>query len=526
MDRFEEAKQAIKDAIDLVDLVQEHAPLTRRGRLFVARCPFHQERTPSFTVYPDTQHFKCYGCGIAGDAFSFVMEREGLGFRDAMEWLAERAGVSLEGVFGGGAEPRGPRRKDVHAVLDVVQQWFERELTGNGGVAARAYLERRGLMTAAAAPFRLGAHPSEAGRFARFVREQGLPGDVLAQAGLLRADGHEPLRGRVTFPIGDDRGRIVGFGGRVLPDPRIPAAEDRRPKYLNSPESPFFNKRRLLYGLRQCKDANTRRLVVVEGYTDVIACHVAGFTGAVATLGTALTQEHAKLLERFATDGVVLLFDGDRAGRQAADRAFRELVHTSLPVRIALLPEGVDPADLVRIEPGTDPEVAAAGREELRRLVDGADDALTMWFRLLRQRLDLTVDANVQRVAAECGKILADVENRARCEALRGAMARHLGLTEGAIEIPRASRPSRGGAGRGRTGPVARAAAASHQGGRCRSRSAGVRAAGARAARRGRRAARRERPYGPRAARGGRRRPRAGRRDPRGPGSRPFRRCV
>ena len=434
MDRFEEAKQRIKDGVDLVDLVQADVPLQRRGRLQVGLCPFHAEKSPSFTVYADTQHYKCYGCGVSGDVFTFLMEREGLSFREAMEILAERVGVSLEGVFGKGGR-RDARREAAHESLARVRDWFETVLYEDEGAPAREYLERRGLLELAE-EFGLGAHPSAPGRLVELARRHDLPKDVLGQAGLLTRDGREPMRGRVMFPITDERGRVVGFGGRVLPDPNIPPDQDERPKYRNSPESPFFNKRRLLYGLRQVKRAGDRRVIVVEGYTDVIALHRAGFTGAVATLGTALTRDHSRLLERYATDGVVLLFDGDRAGRRAADRAFRELVHTALPVRIALLPEGVDPADLVAVEPSRSADERDAGRRDLELLLERADDALTTWFRLWRSAVDLTADANVQRVATECGRILAEVENRARRESLRRAMATHLGLSEAAIPIP------------------------------------------------------------------------------------------
>ncbi|MHC4920393.1 MAG: DNA primase, partial [Planctomycetota bacterium] len=414
MDRFEEVKLRIKDSLDLVAVVEAYVPLKARGRYRVGLCPFHREKTPSFTVYPDTQHFKCYGCGKAGDIFTFVMEREGLSFREAMETLAERAGLSTDGLFVRGRGDKG-RRADVHATLGKVRDWLTAALASAAGQSARSYLEMRGLEDAVT-PFGLGFHPVGDG-LQELASKQGLPRDVLVQAGLLTADGrHERFAGRLMFPIEDERGRVVGFGGRVL------QAGSSKAKYINSSESPFFNKRRLLFGLRQAKQAGVRRLVVMEGYTDVIAAHLAGQAGAVATLGTALTQDHARLLERYATDGVVLLFDGDRAGRQACDRAFRELVHTRLPVRMALLPDGHDPADLAR-----------AGGGELQALVDGAEDALVMWFRLLRQRLDLTLDVNVERAAAECARIIRGIQSPVRRDALVQTMSRHLGVQAGSL---------------------------------------------------------------------------------------------
>ncbi|MDA0372936.1 MAG: DNA primase [Planctomycetota bacterium] len=435
MDRFQEAKLLVKERVDLVDLIGGYVQLRRSGRGFSGLCPFHREKTPSFHVFPESQHYKCFGCGESGDVFTFVQEREGIGFREAMEWLADRAHVSLEGVFdvGGGGRARRQDGPDVHATLGAVRDLFEETLYGPDGAEARAYLEDRGLIDSAES-FGLGLHP-EAGRLSSFVREHKLSSHLLQQAGLLGRDGREPMAGRVMFPITDERGRIVGFGGRVLPLPSS-EGEDRRPKYLNSPEAPFFNKRRLLYGLRQVKQAGERCVLVVEGYTDVIACHAAGFTGAVATLGTSLTRDHARLLERYATEGVVLLFDGDQAGRRAVDRAFRELVHTNLQIRIALLPEGRDPADLAAVAPGIDPGVVERSRDTMAQLVARADDALTVWFRLARAATDFSVPGNVARVAEECGRILAGLDSPARREAMRSRMALHLGLSPTAIPIP------------------------------------------------------------------------------------------
>lgn len=415
MDPFEEAKLKIKEATDIVELVRGYVPLSRKGRYHVGLCPFHNEKTPSFTVHQQPDFFKCFGCGIGGDEFTFLMEREGLSFREAMESLAEAASIPLDGVFGRGGSRREPR-VDVAGTLGKVREFFASYLKGPEGRVGREYLAERDLLEAIDT-FDLGLAPAVPGQLRAFGQRHDLPTDVLVQAGVLGRDGRrEPLLGRVVFPIQDERGRVVGFGGRVLPD----GSDDRRPKYVNSPESPFFNKRRLLYGLRQVKLAGTRRIIVVEGYTDAIACHLAGFTGTVATLGTALTLDHAKMLERYATEGVVLLFDGDRAGRQAAERAFRELVHTPLDVKISLLPEGRDPADL-------------CDRGELEACIDEAKDALTVWFRLLRQRLDLTNDAQVQRAAGECERILGEVENPARAQALQRRMEAQLGLGDGAL---------------------------------------------------------------------------------------------
>jgi DNA primase len=424
VDRFEEVKLRVKEANELVSLVEDYAlPLRRRGQTLVALCPFHREKTPSFTVFPDTQHFMCFGCQKAGDVFTFVMEREGWTFREAFESLAERAGIEVQGVFG----DRGPKRPkvDVHGALAQVRDWFRHHLESPAGEAARRYLHLRGLAPAVEG-FGLGYHPPGPS-LSRWASESRLPLQVLEQAGLLTGAGREPFAGRLMFPIEDERGRVVGFGGRVLED------QSGQPKYINSPESPFFNKRRLLFGLRRAKRSGVRRILVMEGYTDVIACHLAGFTGAVATLGTALTADHARLLERYATEGAVLVFDGDEAGRRAAERAFAELQNSRLALRIALAGEGVDPADMVARLPDRPAKEVEAGRARLGELLDSAEDATTVWFRILRQRLDLSQAVGVERAAGECGRILKGVDSELRREALLQDMARHLGVSPGAL---------------------------------------------------------------------------------------------
>lgn len=444
MDRFEDAKLRIKEATDLVALIEGYLPLRPRGRLLLALCPFHPEKSPSFTVYPDSQHYHCYGCGKSGDVFTFLQEREGLGFREAMEALAERAGVPLEGVFSRGARDgarEGTRGPDVHRVLGEVAGFFHAALLGPKGGAARDYFERRGL-TEAMEPWLLGYHPPRAGALGAFVRERGLPRAVIEEAGLLRGE-REPFAGRVIFPIHDERGRLVAFGGRVLPGEGAPAEPGGHapPKYVNSPESPFFAKRRVLYGLPHCKRAGARRILVVEGYTDAIACHLAGFPGAVATLGTAFTGEHARKLERYATEGVVLLFDGDRAGQQAAERAMRELVDTRLEVRIAMLSGAKDPAEVVLGAPGEDPDLVTERRARFADLVEGADRALPTWFRLLRRRLDFGVAADLEAAARECAELLGLVGSPLARRALLGEMARHLAVRP--EDLARMVRPAR-----------------------------------------------------------------------------------
>ena len=428
MDRFEDVKLRVKEASDLVALIESYLPLRPRGRTMVALCPFHQEKSPSFTVYPERQYYHCYGCGKYGDVFNFLMERDGLSFREAMERLAETAGISLDGVFGRVERDR-PKGPDPYAVLAEVRAFLQTGLQSSEGRLCRDYLAERGLVDAVL-PWSLGYHPAGRGALSAFAQRHKLPRAVLEQAGLLRSSGREPFAGRLVFPIEDERGRTVGFGGRILPGgPGSDGDGEFKPaKYINSPESPFFNKRKLLFGLRAAKQAGTRRLVVVEGYTDVIACHLAGFTGAVAALGTAFTRDHAHMIERYASDGLVLLFDGDRAGRTAIERALGELIDTRLSLSVALIEGAKDPGEVLVERPDEDPALLEARRIGFGELLDSARDALSVYFRLLRQRLDLSQPAELEEAARLCANLAALVTEPVRRDGLVQQMAAHLGL--------------------------------------------------------------------------------------------------
>ena len=355
----------IKARVDLVDLVGEYVDLRRSGKNYIALCPFHEERTPSFVVFPETQTWKCFGCGKGGDVFTFVQEKENLDFRDALRVLARRAGVPLhEG--GGGPEPHAHLRE----LLEEAAIFFRHHLRSTSGRVAYEYLRGRGLSDATIETFGLGYAPAGYEHLLRYFREQGRSVDDLIQAGLVtrREDTgrvYDRFRHRVMFPIRDERGRMAGFGARTL-DP------DGVPKYLNSPQGPLFDKGRLLYGLDKAKSEIRRRgqAVVVEGYMDVIALHQAGHGYAVAPMGTALTEHHLRLLKRYTRE-IVLALDPDAAGQRAVLRSLdvarqategqepvldaRGFVHyeqrLDVQLRVVVLPEGLDPDELVRQGP-------------------------------------------------------------------------------------------------------------------------------------------------------------------------------
>ncbi|HSR71384.1 MAG TPA: DNA primase [Kiloniellales bacterium] len=338
----------IRARVPLAELVGRKVRLVKRGREHSGLCPFHNEKTPSFTVSEDKGFYHCFGCGAHGDAIGFVMRTEGLAFPEAVERLASLAGLEMP-VSSAEEQATARRRAGLLEVLEAAAAWFESQLREPGGAEARAYLERRGVSSETTAAFRLGFAPDKRGLLRAALNARGLDDAQLAEAGLIkRAEGESAPRdyffNRIVFPITDRRGRVIAFGGRALGD--SPA------KYLNSPETPLFHKGRVLYNLARARQAarDAGELIVVEGYMDVIALAQAGFAAAVAPLGTALTEEQILELWRLAEEPVLCL-DGDEAGRRAGYRAAERALTRLAPgrsLRFALLPAGEDPDSLVR----------------------------------------------------------------------------------------------------------------------------------------------------------------------------------
>ncbi len=351
---------ALLARIDIVDVIEQRVPLRKAGRDWSARCPFHDERSPSFTVSPAKQFYHCFGCGAHGSAIKFLMDYDRLEFVDAVEDLAGRVGLKVP--YEGGAK-RAPTEDstDLYTLLDASAKFYQRELEKNE--AARTYFDSRGLDAQTIERFGLGYAPDQwdALKAALGTNEKRIA--LLEKSGMLTSGErgkYDRFRDRVMFPIQDRRGRVIAFGGRVL------AKTDDGPKYLNSPETPLFHKGQQLFALWQVRQTHSKipRLIVVEGYMDVIALFQHGVTQAVATLGTATTRDHAELLFRNCAD-VYFCFDGDRAGRQAAWRAVESVLPRMRDGRQAFflfLPDGEDPDSIVRKEgaPGFEQRLQAA----------------------------------------------------------------------------------------------------------------------------------------------------------------------
>ena len=340
-----ETLENIRARLNIAELVAEYVPgLQRAGRNMKGRCPFHQERTPSFIVSAERQTFHCFGCGEGGDAFSFVMKIENLSFSEAVEKLADRVGIKIETQ-----EELGPEAKErlkLKIVLDFAALWYHERLKGSPDAdAARRYLASRRVNAACVDAFKLGYAPRQSA-FVEAALKKGYTAEQLIKVGLAAPSKQKAgtLRDyffdRLLFPIFDAKGAVVAFGGRTL--------GDAEPKYLNSPESPLFSKSRVLYGLSQGASAirKARRALLMEGYMDVIAAHQHGLATACAPLGTALTQDHAVLLGRYANE-VVIVFDADNAGLNAAVRGAEILLAKGFAVRIAKVPGAKDPDELL-----------------------------------------------------------------------------------------------------------------------------------------------------------------------------------
>jgi DNA primase len=366
----EETVREIRERCDIVEVISSYLPLRRSGANYLGLCPFHQEKSPSFNVNAPRQIFHCFGCGVGGNVFTFLMRMEGLTFPEAVKRLGEKIGVAVEETP---VTPADRQRRDQRERLVKVNEaacaFYHRLLLEDAaGAPARRYLRQRGYEADTVRAFRLGCAPDQWEALVGHLAGQGFTAAEMHAAGLVRAGrddrgDRDLFHNRLLFPIMDAEGRVVAFGGRVL--------DGGTPKYLNSPETPLYHKGRILYGLYQGRDAirQARSVLVVEGYFDLLALHRAGIANAVAACGTALTADHARLLKRYA-ETAILVFDADPAGRQATFRAMD-----------ALLPEGLAVSG-VGLTAGEDPDsfLASAGPDAFRACLAGARPALELFI--------------------------------------------------------------------------------------------------------------------------------------------------
>ena len=439
----------IKARLDIVDVVSQYVPdLKHSGRNWVARCPFHQERTPSFVVFPERQSWRCFGaCATGGDLFTFVMKMENMDFAVALRLMAQRAGVTLSQRRRSSAAEQSPLR----TVNEQALRFFREALAAERGATARAYLERRGVGEEAIERFGLGYSPSTGDELLRHLESRGLSRELLTAAGLITSAEGGPVRdlfrGRLIFPIRDPLGKLVGFGGRSL--------DESGPKYLNTPQTAAFDKGSLLYALDLAKEGIDREgeVVVVEGYMDVIAAHEHGFTQVVASMGTALTEHQVTLLQDHARS-FVLALDPDQAGQEATLRSLEGSWHVFerqetmggrglrgemyrrpgqlKGLRIALLPPGLDPDALIRQD-----------LERWRVLIAGAVPLLDYLFDSVTGRLDLSSSQGKAQAADRLFPLVAAIENPYEQDRHFQRLAGLLGVSPATLEAS-VGRPRRG----------------------------------------------------------------------------------
>jgi len=425
----DETLQLIRDRTSLVEIVSSYVQLKRSGRNYLGLCPFHAEKTPSFTVNEERGLFHCFGCGTGGTVFTFLMKIERIDFPEAVEQLAKRAGVDLPPRDGDGSE--GELRQRLYDLNTRVSEFFRQELKKPTGSRAQQYLAARGLSAETIHRFGLGFAPPGGAALSRWLTAQHLSTELALRLGLLgrRADGsvYDNFRSRVMFPIRDRRERVVGFGGRTL--------GDDHPKYLNSPESPVFRKGEGVYGIAEAREAirKDERVVLVEGYMDALVLVQEGIPYTVAVLGTALTASQLRLLRPFAGDRltVFFFFDGDEAGRKAALRAFSVCVEADVWGRAVFLPEGFDPDSFIR----------ARGTEATRLLIESGSQLADFYLESIAPAGSSL--PHRARAAEEAARIIAQARSDFRFELLARQAAARLGVSE---EIFRQVR--RGGAPR------------------------------------------------------------------------------
>jgi len=337
----------IKERLDIVEFISQYLPLKKAGVNYQGLCPFHDEKTPSFSVSPERQSFKCFGCGRGGDVFTFVMEKEGLEFREALEMLAQKTGVKLEPRLAGATSNR-PQKQSLFALNEQLANfWHQLLLKHEKAENARTYLkQKRGLSDNIIEQFQIGLAPANRASY-DFLKKRGFSDSDIKLAG-------EPARfaGRIIFPIADITGRITGFTGRLQPQAEADLKGPAGPKYWNTPETPLFKKTETLYGIHLAKDAIRKEnvAIVAEGQMDVIAFHQIGLTNTVASSGTALTDRQIKVLSRFCSE-LAFAFDADEAGQKAAERGFEIALSFDMNPSVIRLPQGSDPADLAKKNP-------------------------------------------------------------------------------------------------------------------------------------------------------------------------------
>ncbi len=391
--------EQIREQNDIVSIISEYTALNKRGGSHIGLCPFHNEKTPSFSVSEEKQLYYCFGCGAGGNVITFLMQKENMSFIEAIKYLAERENIKLDETYLSEEEVQNNKKRgQLLEILKESARFFHYSLRAPENAEALAYLTSRGLSMETIKHFGLGYASHQFNDLYEYLRQKGYKDELLLESGLfLQGKNNQQMlydrfAGRVIYPIFDLSKKVIAFGGRVL--------DGSLPKYLNSPEGLLFNKSRTLYGMHLAKNSGAPYFILVEGYMDVIAMHQAGFIQTVASLGTAFTSGHAKLLKRH-TDEVIILYDSDQAGQKAALRAIPILRGEGLKVKVLLLEEGKDPDEYLNLH----------GYEAMKALLEGAPVDIWFQIRTIEQNYQLDVPEEKVNFLQEVSVILAEISS-------------------------------------------------------------------------------------------------------------------
>jgi len=408
---------------DIVEIISSYVSLKRAGRNFKTNCPFHQEKTPSFVVNPDKQIFHCFGCGVGGDVFSFLMKHEQMSFPEALKHLADRAHIALPESKVLPSKEKSQLER-LYQIYTVAAEFYHANLKHpERGKMARAYLQKRNFGDIEIDMFQLGFALPEWRTLYEFLSKKGFVDQDLIRAGIVQRSTqgktYDLFRNRIMFPILNVQGKSVAFGGRVM--------GDEMPKYLNSPESPIFQKRKEMYALHLAKKAvalseEIRRILIVEGYLDCIRLHANGFTNSVATLGTSLTSEHVHILKRYADEAIVV-FDGDKAGEQASLRGLDIFLEEGMSVKVLCLPKGFDPDDFIR----------AKGKEAMTELLKESRDVFDFKLQVLLKKYNKSDSLGLLKITSEFLETFSKIKNPVLVDRYLKKLAVTLGVEEASL---------------------------------------------------------------------------------------------
>ena len=404
---------------DIADLISSYVVLKRRGKNLVGLCPFHNEKTPSFTVYPESESFYCFGCGAGGEAISFIRRAENLDYTEAVKFLCDRAGMSMP--TDGYDNSLAQKRRRIYEINKEAARFFNSVLFSEEGKEALEYLKQRGYLKKTLIRFGMGYAPNDWRRLLNHLREKGYSYEELYEANLAnksekngKVNYYDSFRNRVMVPIIDPRGNVVAFGGRVL--------DDSKPKYINTSDTPVYKKSLGVFGLNFAKNTKEKALILVEGYMDAISLHQAGFDNAVACLGTALTGEMAHLLSRYAEE-IILSYDADEAGQKATQRAIDIFSSIGQKIRVIRLTGGKDPDEILK----------KFGPERYRNLIDGASNDIEYALLKARNDLDLESSDGKLKYLTKAAEILAMTDNSIAQDIYASRLSQELGVEKSTI---------------------------------------------------------------------------------------------